>query len=230
MAKILKPPGKFKILAILAGLNGESPLELIEKAGRTAYQSHHKISPGSAEKFIEMLRKLGHESVLEHSAMTVRFFDVSRGFTHQLVRHRLASYTQESTRYVDKRQLGLIIPPHKEASESIKISLPDGKQASLTLQDWFNLNEQVYRELRNKGWAAQDARQVLPIATSTEIVTTANFREWKRIFELRCAPDAHWEIRLTMVQLLKTVQKLIPVIFDDFKISEDETYATLEGS
>ncbi len=109
--------------------------------------------------------------------------------------------------------------------------MPGGRKLNITIEDWANLNEQVYRELRNRGWVPEDARQFLPIGTSTQIVITTNFREWRHIFKLRCAPDAHWEIRLIMVQLLKEVQKLVPVIFDDFKIAEDESYAVRkEGS
>jgi len=231
MTRLIKPPGKFEILGILVGLNGENPLQLIELAGRTAYQSYHKISPGSAEKFVEMLRRRGHESVLEHSAMTVKFSNVSRGFTHQLVRHRLASYTQESTRYVDKRELALVLPPHRDSKETVELTLPDGQTINITLKGWVNLNEQVYRELRNKSWLPEDARQFLPIGIATQITITANFREWRHIFELRCAPEAHWEIRLLMVQVLKGVQEGIPVIFDDFEIAEDESYAVRkEGS
>jgi len=231
MARLIKPPGKFEILGILVGLDGKNPLQLIELAGRTAYQSYHKISPGSAEKFVKMLRDRGHASVLEHSSMSVQLFNVSRGFTHQLVRHRLASFTQESTRYVDKRELTLVLPPRRDPEEEIELTLPGGRKLNITIEDWANLNEQVYRELRNRGWVPEDARQFLPIGTSTQIVITTNFREWRHIFKLRCAPDAHWEIRLIMVQLLKEVQKLVPVIFDDFKIAEDESYAVRkEGS
>ena len=230
MAKIIKPPGKFKILAISVGLNGESPPELIELCGRTAYQSHHKISPGSAEQFTRMIIKLGHESVLEHVVMTVKFTNVSRGLTHQLVRHRLASYTQESTRYVDKRRLTFVLPPHKDPTEIIELILPDGRTINITLEDWVNLNEQVYRVLREKGWKPEDARQFLPIGTRTEIIVTTNVREWRHIFKLRCAPDAHWEIRLLMVQLLKEVKERLRPIFDDFEIAPDESYAVLKGS
>jgi thymidylate synthase (FAD) len=228
MVKLIKPPGNFEILAIMIGIHGKSPLELIEIAGRTAYQSYHKISPGSAEKFVGMLRRLGHESVLEHSAMMVKFFNVSRGFTHQLVRHRLASFTQQSTRYVDKKDFVVVIPPEKESSQKISLTLPNKTTLNLTLQEWFDLNEQVYRDLRNSGWLPEDARQVLPIGISTEIVITANFREWRHIFQLRCAPDAHWEIRLTMVQLLKKIKELVPIIFNDFEIAPDESYAVLK--
>jgi thymidylate synthase (FAD) len=218
--EILYPPGKCEILAIL-GLDGENPLQLIELAGRTSYQSFSRIKEGSAEKFVEMLRRRGHESVIEHSAMTVRFSNVSRGFTHELVRHRLASYTQESTRYVDESNFYVVIPPDKNPDEKlVELKLPDGRRIRVSFRQWVELNEQMYRGLRQAGWIPQDARQSLPIGIRSQIVVTANFREWRHIFGLRGAPDAHWEIRLTMIELLKQVQRLVPIIFNDFEIDE----------
>ena len=155
MAKILKDAGSYKILAIMAGLNGENPLQLIELAGRTAYQSRDKINNESAAKFVEMLRRRGHESVLEHSAMTVEFNNVSRGFTHELVRHRLAAYTQESTRYVDESDFKVVIPPDKNKDEKlVELILPNREKINVSFQEWMNLNEQMYRGLRKAGWVA----------------------------------------------------------------------------
>jgi len=202
--EVLYPPGKCEILAILIGLKGEDPLEVIELAGRTAYQSQSKIKEGSAEKFVRILRNLGHESVIEHSCMTVRFSNVSRGFTHEQVRHRLISVTQESTRYV--------------AEKIVELALPGGESVNVSFQDWISLNEQMYRGLRKAGWVAEDARQILPIGIVSEIVITANFREWRHIFSLRGAPDAHWEIRMMVIELLKKAQQLVPVVFDDFEV------------
>ncbi len=228
MAKILKNASSHKILSIMSGTEGETPLQLIELAGRTSYQSRDKITDESAEKFVEMLRKRGHESVIEHSAMTVEFDDVSRGLTHELVRHRLAAYTQESTRYVDESDFEVVIPPDKDDGEKlVKLTLPSGREIEVSFQDWMNLNEQMYRGLRESGWAAQDARQVLPIGIKAQVVITANFREWRHIFELRCSPAAHWEIRQSMVSLLKDVQKRVPIVFDDFQFSEDGKSASL---
>lgn len=217
MAEILQNKGTFKILAIMS----ENPLQLIETAGRTAYQSRDKITDESAAKFVEMLRKRHHESVLEHSSMTVEFNDVSRGFTHELVRHRLAAYTQESTRYVDESNFRVIAPPNKNLEEKIVELNLGNNTIKVSFNEWMDLNEQMYRGLRKADWVPQDARQVLPTAIKAQIVTTANLREWRHIFKLRCAIDAHWEIKEVMVNLLKEVQKRVPVIFDDFKISED---------
>lgn len=214
--KILQNKGQFKILAIMVGIDGKSPLELIEWAGRTSYKSHDKITKDSAKKFVEMIRKLGHESVLEHSSMIVEFTGISRGFTHELVRHRLASYTQQSTRYVDKSDFIVTAPPGKNIKEKlVELNLPNGIKLKVSFNDWMDLNEQMYRGLRKAGWVAQDARQVLPIGIEAPIVMTANLREWRHVFKLRCGKAAHWEIRLVMTKLLKKVKKKVPIIFDD---------------
>jgi len=227
--KTIQNKGRFKILAIISGIDGRSPLELIEWAGRTAYKSHHRINRTSAKKFVEKLRRLGHESVLEHSLMTVEFTNISRGFTHELVRHRLASYTQQSTRYVDKSNFTVIAPPGKNIDKKIaELKLPDGKKTKVSFNQWMKLNEQMYISLKKAGWKTQDARQVLPIGIEAPIVISANFREWRHIFKQRCARTAHWEIRLLMIKLLKQAQNLIPVIFDDFEISKNEQSATIK--
>ena len=217
MAEILKNQGSHKILAIMVGLN-QTPLELIETAGRTAYQSRDKITEGSALKFTEMIRNRGHESVFEHSSMTVEFNNVSRGFTHELVRHRLASFTQESTRYVDESDFRVVIPPTKDGDVKIvELELPNQQKIELSFNDWVNLNEQMYRGLRKADWVPEDARQILPIGIKSQIVVTANFREWRHIFKLRASSRAHWEIRRVMTNLLEDVKGKVPIIFDDIK-------------
>lgn len=219
--EILQNAGSHKILGIMVGLQGETPLQLVEFAGRTSYQSRGKISDGSAEKFVRMLRDAGHESVLEHSAMTVEFNNVSRGFTHELVRHRLVAYTQESTRRVDESEFRVVLPPDKHPDEKLVcLDLPNGSRLEVSFRDWMGLNEQMYRGLRKRGWDAEDARQVLPIGIKSQIVATANFREWRHIFKLRTSPDAHWEIRRVMRNLLRDVKQRVPVIFDDIEIGE----------
>lgn len=235
--EILQNAGSHRILAIMAGSAGESPLELIELAGRTSYQSRNRITKGSATKFVRMLRKIGHESVLEHSSMTVEFNNVSRGFTHELVRHRLVAYTQESTRRVDESDFGVVIPPDRDPDEKLVtlqifdqigvVSIPH--IFTVSFGEWMKLNEQMYRGLRKASWKPEDARQVLPIGIKSQIVDTCNLREWRHIFRLRCAKDAHWEIRRVMVNLLREVQKRIPVIFDDFVIAKDGKSAVLRG-
>ncbi len=216
MAQILKNQGSHRILAIMAGLGGENSLQLIELAGRTSYQSRDKITNDSAAKFVKMLRERGHESVLEHSCLTVEFNNVSRGFTHQLIRHRLASFTEESTRYVEGSDFKVVIPSHKDKDEKVsELNLPNGNKINVSFQEWMDLNEQMYRGLRKAGWLREDARQVLPNGIKAQIVITANFREWRHIFKMRTAADAHWEIKQVMKNLLEDVKKKIPIIFDD---------------
>lgn len=224
MVTLLQNAGSHKILAIMVGLQGENPIQLVELAGRTAYQTRGKITEGSAEKFIKMLRDRGHESVLEHSAMTVEFNKVSRGFTHELVRHRLVAYTQESTRRVDESDFLAVVPPNKDPDEklvTLRLScvypyLPLSPRVSF--REWMKLNEQMYRGLRKAGWHTEDVRQVLPIGIKSQIVATANFREWRHIFKLRTSPDAHWEIRRVMRNLLRDVKQRVPIIFGDIEI------------
>lgn len=210
MATILQNAGYHEILAITP-----NPLELIELAGRTAYQSQSKITEATAKKFVEMLIRRGHESVLEHPVMTVGFNDVSRGFTHELVRHRLASYTQESTRYTDKSNLKVVIPPGKNPDEVVVELVMPHSLYRMSFRQWVELNEQMYRGLLAAGWHYQDARQILPIGIKSQIIVTANFREWRHIFRLRTAVNAHWEIRRVMTNLLHDVKAMVPVIFDD---------------
>ena len=220
--RILKNAGSFIILTPEKELRVQ--LLRIEKAGRTCYQSEKKeITTESAAKFVRMILKRGHESVIEHSNMTVQFNNVSRGFTHEQVRHRLTAISQESTRYVDYAkegkgpdlenfQLKCVVPPHRDENE--KIALEDGRIMSIS--EMFAEYESFYRALRKAGWLPQDARQVLPIGTKSQIVISANFREWRHIFTMRTQETAHWEIRKVMGDLLEKVKTIIPEIFDDF--------------
>jgi thymidylate synthase (FAD) len=199
-------------------------LHHIERAGRTCYQSEKgAITNQSAEKFVRMIIKNGHESVLEHSSLTVKFFNVSRGFTHEMVRHRLSAFSQESTRYVDyakdsgkldldRFETLFILPPNCDENERVEIE--DGREMSAAemLADY----EKFYRALRRAGWYPEDARQLLPIGLKAELVVTANFRQWRHIFELRTNQRAHWEIRYVLGNLLTELKNLVPVIFEDF--------------
>jgi len=220
--RILKNKGSFTILTPKKELR--ECLLRIEMAGRTAYRSETKrITEETAKKFVRMILNLGHESVIEHSNMTVRFVNVSRGFTHELVRHRLCAFTQESTRYVDyvgkreklnleKIQFNCIVPPHRDENKRIKIE--DGRKMSVS--EMFNEYEKFYRALRKAGWKPEDARQILPIGIRSQIVVSANFREWRHIFGMRTDETAHWEIRKVMGDLLEKIKTIVPVLFDDF--------------
>lgn len=203
--KIVKPS-----FVIETPFKGEEILKHIEKAGRTAYKSEDKITTDSSSKFTNMLISRGHLSVIEHYNITVRVI-CDRGVTHEIVRHRLASYTQESTRYCNysKGKFGnelTIIKPcfWDEKDEKYQI----WKQTILFI-------EESYKKLIEKGAAPQEARSILPNSLKTEIVMTMNLREWRHFFELRTSDGAHPQMREIAIPLLKEFQTKIPIIFDD---------------
>jgi len=208
--KVLKNAGKYRIIHITPDV-----LKIIEDAGRTCYQTKDKITDESAEKFCRMIMTRGHHSVIEHSVMIIEFSDICRGFTHEQVRHRLTGISQESTRYVDESEFRCVVPPNHDENALI-ISHPIFEEDEISLKEWFEINESVYRQLREKGWKPQDARQTLPIAIKSQIVISANLREWRHIFSMRCDKYAHWEIRRVMCRLLHEVQRRVPVLFEDF--------------
>jgi thymidylate synthase (FAD) len=196
-------------------------LQLIETAGRTCYKSEGKITSGSTEIFIRMVLMHGHESVIEHAVATVRFI-CDRGVTHEIVRHRLASYSQESTRYCDYSggHITFIIPPWIQCIEpgiydAFK-NIPN-KMANEWLWILWNC-EKSYKNLREQGWKPEQARSVLPNSLKTEIVMTANLREWRHFFKLRTPTTAHPQMREVVIPLLEDMKKHIPIIFDDIII------------
>lgn len=220
--KLVKDGARFEIWTPPEFLRYQ--LQIIEHAGRISYQSEKGlVTDETAQSFIKKILKNGHESVVEHGFMTVMFDNVSRGFTHELVRHRLAAFTQESTRYVDYAKgsdeidltgisMNFIIPP--DWDEDLKIKLGQGQ--TITLREALEKIENFYVAFRQAGMAPESARQLLPNALKAQIVMSANFREWRHVFELRLSKKAHWEIRSVMGHLLDEVQKIVPVIFDDF--------------
>lgn len=204
MVKIVKPSYE-----ILTPINGNEILKLIELAGRTCYKSDNLITPDSAKNFVEKIAQRGHESVIEHYNITVRFI-CNRGFTHELVRHRLAAYSQESTRYCNynKDKFGseiTVIKPF-EINENTK-------EYDLWKEAMQNA-EKSYMAMIENGSKPENARGVLPIDIKTEIVITTNLREWKHIFKLRTSKAAHPSMRELMIPLLKEFKEKIPVIFD----------------
>ena len=216
---LVKP--SFEILAIMDGDRYGDPLGLIETAGRTCYKSEDRITEDSAQKFVEMITMRGHHSVLEHSAMTVKII-CDRGVTHEIVRHRLCAYSQESTRYCNyKGGVTFIIPPWVDIAPG---DYPYSDINSIPIfwshqsRQWGLLmlrSEWTYKELLDCGWSPQQARSVLPNALKTEIVITANLREWRHIFTLRCSKAAHPQMCEVMIPLLAAVIERIPVIFND---------------
>lgn len=213
-------PG-YKIMAIM---DSEYPLRLIEQAGRTCYKSEDKMDEVSSTTFTAMVLNRGHHSVIEHSAMTIRII-CDRGVSHEIVRHRLAAYSQESTRYVNyKGGCTFIIPLWLDLKEGEYnafdvLQMMKVKGDKVTDTDiWLASIAGAtidYNRLLDAGWSPQKARSVLPNSTKTEIVWTANFREWRHIFKLRCGPAAHPQMIEVMAPLHEEVKKLIPVIFDN---------------
>ena len=193
-------------------IDGAEILKRIEKAGRTCYKSEDRITEESAENFVRMLIERGHESVLEHASITVRFV-CDRGVSHEIVRHRLASYSQESTRYCNysndrfRNNITFIKP----------CFLDEGTGGYKLWKQAMFIAEKEYFELLNLGCTPQEARSVLPNSTKTEIVMTSNLREWRHFLKLRTAKAAHPQMRELTVPLLHEFQRQIPVVFDDIK-------------
>lgn len=185
-------------------------LQLVEKAGRTCYKSETSITETSAKNFVGKIIKSGHLSVIEHVSMTVRFI-CDRGISHELVRHRMASFSQESTRYANYAK--------DRFDNEISVIRPFfWDEGSPQWQLWYNAMlaaEKTYMDLIKNGAKPQEARAVLPNSLKTELVMTANLREWRHVIELRCAPDAHPQVREIMIPFLREADKLIPVVFED---------------
>jgi thymidylate synthase (FAD) len=207
--KILKNSGVFEILS-----KTEDVVTSITSAARTCYQSQDKSSPENDLKLLRNIMARRHEAMMEFADMTVKFCNCSRGLTHELVRHRLSSFAQESTRYEDESDFKVVVPPHK--NEIDDLFTYDSEASVTNLHHWLHMNEQMYRSMRKAGWKPEDARQILPTAIKAEIVIKANMREWRHIFKMRCDKFAHWEIRAVMLKLLKYCKQNIPIIFDDF--------------
>lgn len=196
----------------------------IEWAGRTAYKSEDKITEDSYDAFIRRIIKSGHESVLEHEKITVKFV-VDRGVSHELVRHRLASYTQESTRYCDYSggHVTYILPCW---AKDVKPGVYENYEAvpDQAENDWLNATwniEKIYKDLRQSGWSAQEARSVLPNSLKTEVVMTANIREWRHFFKLRADKAAHPQMRQVAIPLLLYLKVKLPPLFDDISFDAE---------
>ena len=191
-------------------IDGAEILKRIEKAGRTCYKSEDRITEESAKSFVQKLIERGHESVLEHASITVRFV-CDRGISHEIVRHRLASYSQESTRYCNYSN-------DRFGYEITFIKPCFFKEAKGAYCSWYNtmdFAECAYFDMLEDGCTPQEARSVLPNSTKTEIVMTANLREWRHFLKLRTAKAAHPQMRELTVPLLHELQERIPVVFDD---------------
>lgn len=192
-----------------------STLRRIEEAGRTCYKSEDKITDDSADQFIRRLIKSGHESVLEHENLSVRFI-VDRGVSHELVRHRLCAFSQESTRYVDynKRGLTFIKPPWVY----VQAGMYDEHIMSFN-NEWLmamaEAAKSYHRLIAFYNWSPQQARSVLPNSLKTELVMTANLREWRHVLRLRASKAAHPQMQEVMRPLLTYMNNHLPAVFED---------------
>ena len=197
---------------ILTPLDGRAILQHIELCGRVCYKSEDKITDTSAAKFVAGIIKRGHEAVLEHFDITVKFV-CDRGVSHEIVRHRMASYCQESTRYCNysKDAFGSEITVIRPSF------LTEGTPGWQYWKVTCRMAEKSYFELLDWGCTPQEARAVLPTCLKTEVVMTANLREWRHFFKLRTAPAAHPQMREVAIPLLHQMRSQVPVIFDDIE-------------
>lgn len=203
---------------ILDMLDAEAIMKKLELCGRVCYKSEDKTTEESAEDFIRSIIRRGHESVLEHVSFSVRFI-VDRGVSHEIVRHRIASYSQESTRYCNYSKEGFgneitviepcfWLPPHYTFSTTERC-----------FEEWKKAcekSERTYFELLTLGKATpQEARSVLPNSLKTEVIMTANIREWRHFFKVRTSEAAHPQMREVACPLLFELATKLPVLFGD---------------
>lgn len=210
---------------ILTPIDGVKELQHIERIGRVCYKSEGAITEDgeSAKKFVGMLIKRGHEAMIEHSILSVKFI-VDRGVSHELVRHRIASFAQESTRYVNYslekfgNEINVIdIRDGITLDRSMMSNLSDDVLESI-LAEWECAMEDCefhYLKMIELGATPQIARSVLPNSTKTEITLTANYREWRNFFKLRIPETAHPQMREVTIPLLDELKEKLPIIFGD---------------
>ncbi len=190
-----------ELIALTQYLRGKgTPEELLEHAGRVCYRSE---SRGDPAKFLRARLREGHESLIEHASATFEISGISRACSHQLVRHRIASYSQESQRYVDMSDPALVIPDE----------IAENPRARAAWEGFVEHVKSTYQELRELGILKEDARFVLPNAAETRIIVTMNFRELLHFFRLRITPEAQWEIRRMALTMLELLTPHAPAVF-----------------
>jgi len=204
-----------ELIAVTRYLDGDgAPEELLEHAGRVCYRSKGRGDPGS---FLRARVREGHESIIEHASATFEIGGISRAASHQLVRHRLASFSQESQRYVDMSDPAWVLPP----------SIADNPEALAVWEGFAGHVTGAYRKLRDLGVRKEDARFVLPNAAATRIIATMNFREMLHVFRIRISPAAQWEIRQVCVRMLELICPVAPNVFGDLNQELREAYPEL---
>lgn len=204
--KIVKPSVEF----VKKPESGLEVLRNIERIGRVCYKSEDNITETSAENFVRRLIKNGHLAMIEHESLSVRII-CDRGISHEIVRHRLASYAQTSTRYCNYasgkfgNEIQVICPVRLQPNTFEFITWREAVQAA----------EKAYLDLVGAGVKPEIARSVLPTCLATEIIVTMNLREWRHFFSLRVAPSAHPQMREIAWKILQMFKEIIPVVFDD---------------
>ena len=201
--KIICPTARFE-----DEIDGGAVIKKIELCGRVCYKSEDKISADSAKEFVRKIIARGHESVLEHVSLTARFI-CDRGVSHEIVRHRIAAYSQESTRYCNYG-----------GGEVVFIQPCFCEENTPEYEAWYEacrISEEYYNKMLDMGMAPQLARSVLPNSLKTELVMTANLREWRHFFKLRLSSGAHVQMREVARILFEEAKSKIPVIFDDIE-------------
>lgn len=213
-------------------IDGEEILKKIERIGRVCYKSENNIKEGSAEKFVSNILHRHHESVIEHVSISVRVI-CDRGVSHEIVRHRIASYSQESTRYcryIDDKfgnELTFIKPCwfinsldylNKYAKDKTYENSEDLLEGEF---DWINamqsIEDNYFILIKDDEWTPEQARSILPNSIKTELVMTMNLREWRHFFKMRCDKAAHPQMREIAYMILDTFKTNIPIIFDDIE-------------
>jgi thymidylate synthase (FAD) len=206
--KIIEPS-----FEVLGNINGDEIIKKIELIGRVCYKSEDKITDTSSEEFVSRIIKSGHESVIEHEKISVKII-CDRGVSHEIVRHRIASFSQESTRYCNyyKEKFGkelTFIKPYFWNNEAEKYEV--WLKSMKTIEDNYN-------QLIELGAKPEEARSILPNSLKTEIVVTMNLREWRHFFKLRTSKRAHPQMREIAIPILRKFKEDIPTVFEDIYI------------
>lgn len=194
---------------ILTSLDGYKILKHLELCGRVCYKSERDITPKSCVEFVKRIIKNGHESVLEHYSFSVKFI-TNRAIANEIVRHRIASFSQESTRYCNYSS--------DKFDNEITVIKPTYSPGNVDWSLSCDYAETKYFQLLKQGVSPQLARGVLPLDLKTELIMTANVREWRHFLKLRTAPDAHPQMRELAISLLTKLRGSIPVVFDDINV------------
>ena len=192
-----------RLIAITHSLERQgNPQDLLEHAGRVCY---HSTKRGEAGRFLQNRIREGHESIIEHASLSFEVSGISRACSHQLVRHRLASFSQESQRYVDMSGAEWVVPP----------TISENPQALTVWEAALASLHEAYQHLRELGIPKEDARFLLPNATQTRLIVTMNLRELRHVCRLRISPQAQWEIREVAIRMLRLAHEAAPDVFTD---------------